>query len=77
MPLVRARCSDDGDLASGAFAILGAVGVSEDVVFPDCIHAQQLLACTLWRNVLAGRVVSNVIHAIHREAVGFGPLPTN
>src|SRR5262249_51260718 len=74
MPLVRARCGHHSDLASGAFAILSAVSIAEYVVFPDGVYAEQLLAGALRRYVLARRVVADIVHAIHREAIGFRPL---
>ena len=76
-PPVRSRCGHHGDLSAGPLAVLRAIGVAQDVVFAHRVHAEQLLAGPLRRNVLAGRVVPNIVHAVNREAVAFRPLASH
>src|SRR5207244_3674071 len=54
VPLIRAGCGHDRDLATRPFAVLGSIRIAEDVVFPHGVHAEQLLAGSLRRYVLAG-----------------------
>ena len=44
MELVGSRAGDDDDLRAGALAVLGSVGVAQDVEFLDGLDAEQLLA---------------------------------
>src|SRR5438093_6150732 len=44
VPIVGSRGGHDGDLTSSSFSIFSAIGVRQDVIFPDRIHSQQLPA---------------------------------
>src|SRR5437773_2259664 len=50
--LVGSRGGHNGDLSSGPFSILRAVGVRENVEFPHPFHAEQLPARPIWCNEL-------------------------
>ena len=65
MQLVRSRGGDHHDLSAGAFSVLSAIGVLDDVVFPDRIHTEQLATGPRRCNELAGRVGANVVDAVH------------
>ena len=74
MPLVRSRSGDHGDLSARSFAIFGAIGVAEDVVFPHGVHAKQLVAHPIRRIRSTLRVGADVVHSVDRPAIGFLPL---
>src|SRR5204862_7730493 len=69
MPLIRSRSCHHRDLAAGAFAILGAVGFSQHVVFTNGIHAESLLAGSVRSDVLAGGIDSDALHNHHRQPI--------
>ena len=73
--LVGSRGGHNRDLTSGPFAILGAVGVGEDVEFPHRFHAEQLPARSVWCNELAGCGPANPVDPVDGIPVGFRPLP--
>src|ERR1051326_59730 len=74
VPFVGPRGGHDADLTSGPFAVLGAVGVLEDVIFPHRIHSQQLPPSPRRRNEKAGRVSADVVDPINHKPVRFRPF---
>ena len=63
---------DDADLAPRLLAVLGAVGVPQDVEFPHRVDAQQLPAGAARRHVVFGR--ARELHAIQQKQVLLGPV---
>src|SRR2546426_7773473 len=74
MPMVRPRRGHDADLSSSPFPVLGAIGVLEDVVFPNGLDAQQLGTGSGRRHELVGRVPPNPVDAVDQKTVGFLPV---
>src|ERR1041385_1943781 len=64
VPFVGSRRGHDADLTSCPFAILGTVGVLENVIFPHCIHSQQLPSRPRRRYKKTGRVSADVVDAV-------------
>src|SRR5437867_6160828 len=62
--LVGPRGGHNGDLSSGPFPILGAVGVRENVEFPHRFYPQQLPSRSVWLNELTGRVPANPVDSV-------------
>src|SRR5262249_12157476 len=74
VPLVRPGGRHNADLPAGAFSVLGAIGVRQNVVFPHCVHTEQLAAGSGRRNEKTAGVPANVVDAIDHKTVGFRPL---
>ena len=74
MQLVGPRGCHDADLSAGAFAILGAITIREDVVFAHGIDSEQHPAGPGRRNEQAGRVGADVIDSIDQKSIGFRPF---
>jgi len=65
----------NADLASGAFPILSAIAVREDVIFPHRFDPEQHPAGPGRRNEQAGRVGANVVDPLIRNRLVSGRLP--
>src|SRR5215471_18819225 len=72
--LVGSRGSHNGDLSSGPFSILSAVGVRADVEFPHRFYSEQLPARSVWRNELPGCGPANPVDPVDGIPVGFRPF---
>src|SRR5689334_11911863 len=68
--LVSSGGGHNADLPSGAFPILSAVSVLEDVVFPHRFYSQQLPAGSHGRDVLAVRISAHVVDSVDSEPIG-------
>src|SRR5437870_5912610 len=68
VPLVGSGGGHNADLSSGPFAILGAVGVRENVEFPQPFDGEQLPAGSVRRNELSGRVPANAVDCVVEES---------
>ena len=67
VPLVGARLRYDADLAARLLAVLGTVGVAQDVEFPHRVDAQQLPAGAAGSHVVFG--CAGKLHAIQEKQV--------
>ena len=70
--LIRAGLRHDADLAPGLLAVLGAVGVPQDVEFPHRVDAQHLPAGAARRHVVLGR--AGELHAVQQKQILLGPV---
>src|SRR5215831_16652948 len=59
--------SHDGDLSTGALAVLGTIGIAQYIEFPHCVHSQQLLTAPTRLHVVFGR--AGKFHSIEQEDV--------
>ncbi len=73
--LIGSGLGDDQNLAAGTLAVLGAVGIGEQVEFPHRVHAQQLLAGAAGLHVVFRR--ARELHAIQQEQILLRPVPGN
>src|SRR5207245_10401887 len=74
MQLVRSRRGHDADLSAGAFAILGAIAIRQDVVFPHGVDSKQHPAGAGRGNEQARGVGTDVIDSIDQKSIRFRPL---
>src|SRR5260370_14131377 len=67
MELIGSGLSHHSDLSPGALSILGAVGVTDDVILPHCVNAQQLSTGASWG--YGGIARSRVFHAVQQNNI--------
>ena len=73
VPIVCPGLGDNDDLTAGPFAVVCAVGVAQQVEFPDRVDPQQLLAGTARLHVVLGR--ARKFDPVQQEEVLLRPIP--
>src|SRR5439155_18838934 len=77
LQLVRLGRRYNSDLGTGPFAILGAIGMLQDVVFPNSFDSKQLPTGSGGRDVSTAGVRTKIVHTVHEKPVGLRPLARN
>src|SRR2546425_4634722 len=73
MQLVCSGRSHNADMAAGAFPILRAIAVLEQVEFPHRIYPEGLAARAVGPARLARGIRADVLHAVDRKRIFFRP----